>query len=269
MSPHTAPVKLPSDAPARPAAHRTIVALMLREMSTTYGRTPGGYLWAIAEPVAALMVLSIGFSLVLRTPPIGNSFLLFYASGYLPFSLYVTIQNTVSRSINFSRPLLRYPAVSWMDALLARFLLNGITNLTVAIIVFVGVLAVQDTGISLQMGTLALSFFMAAMIGLGAATINCVLFGLYPLWEMVWGIISRPLLIASGILYLVDDLPQLAQDILWFNPLVHVTSVARDAVYGLNHSDYVSLPYVFGLSFGGLTLGLLFLRRFYREILNA
>ena len=32
---------------------------MLREMGSTYGRSPGGYLWVIAEPIGVIAVLSI------------------------------------------------------------------------------------------------------------------------------------------------------------------------------------------------------------------
>ena len=35
---------------------RTVIALMLREMSTTYGRTPGGYVWALMQPLGSIIV---------------------------------------------------------------------------------------------------------------------------------------------------------------------------------------------------------------------
>ena len=57
------------------ASMRTISALVLREMSTRYGRTPGGYIWSLLEPIAAILFLSLGFSLVIRTPPTRNELL--------------------------------------------------------------------------------------------------------------------------------------------------------------------------------------------------
>ena len=36
---------------------RTVVALMLREMATTYGRSAGGYAWAILDPVLGVTLL--------------------------------------------------------------------------------------------------------------------------------------------------------------------------------------------------------------------
>lgn len=116
------------------------MALILREMSTRYGRTPGGYVWAVLEPVGALVVMSVVFAILLRAPPLGNSFILFYASGYLPFIISATIMANVQSAISFSKPLLMYPAVSWLDAIIARFILNLLTGVVIFIIVFVGIL---------------------------------------------------------------------------------------------------------------------------------
>jgi len=63
-------------------------ALILREIATRYGRTPGGFLWAVAEPVSAVLVLTAALSMVVHAPSLGTSFVVFYASGYLPFLFY-------------------------------------------------------------------------------------------------------------------------------------------------------------------------------------
>ena len=47
---------------------RTITALVLREMSATYGRSPGGYVWAVVQPIGMILFLSVGFSLLVRSP---------------------------------------------------------------------------------------------------------------------------------------------------------------------------------------------------------
>ena len=40
---------------------RTVVALMLREIATTYGRSPGGYVWALADPILGIALLTLVF----------------------------------------------------------------------------------------------------------------------------------------------------------------------------------------------------------------
>lgn len=250
------------------ASLRTITALMLREMSTRYGRTPGGYAWAILEPLAAILFLSLGFSLLIRTPSLGVSFLLFYATGYLPFSLYQTLSNTVARALMYSRPLLKFPAVTWADALLARMILNSLTGVVVAVLLFFGILAVVEHRAVLDLPPVVMSFALATLFGFGVGALNGVLMGLYPLWEVAWSIFTRPLFIASGVLFIYEDLPRVAQDILWYNPLMHITGLLRTGFYPSYQAAYVSQIYVVGCSLVVLTLGLVLMGRFHRDILN-
>jgi capsular polysaccharide transport system permease protein len=247
---------------------RTIAALMLREMGSTYGRSPGGYLWVIAEPIGVIVVLSIGFSFLLFAPSLGTSFILFYATGYMPFSVYSELALKTQTALNYSRPLLAYPGVTWLDALLARFVLNLITGATVSALLFSGILILVETQTVLDIGPILTGMAMAACLGLGVGTLNCVLFGLFPVWRQVWGVVTRPLFLASGILFLYEDLPAVAQDILWWNPLIHVVGWVRTGFYPTYHASYVSLTYCFGLGLGLLALGLIFLRAHYKRVLE-
>lgn len=242
---------------------------MLREMSTRYGRTPGGYLWSLLEPIAAILFLSFGFSLVIRTPPLGTSFLLFYATGYLPFSMYMNIANTTARATTYSRSLLKFPAVNWLDAILARLFLNSLTNILVMFILLGGVWIAVDGRSSVDLPMAIISVGLAILLGFGVGTVNCVLTGLYPLWEMAWSIITRPLFLASGILFLYRDLPPMAREILWYNPLIHITGLVRAAFYSSYDASYVSIMYVLLVSMTLLALGLILMGRYHRDLLNT
>ncbi|PCI44588.1 MAG: sugar ABC transporter permease [Alphaproteobacteria bacterium] len=250
------------------ASVRTIAALVLREMSTRYGRTPGGYIWGIVEPLAAIIVLSIGFSLVMRTPALGTSFLLFYATGYLPFSLYQTLSATVSRAINFSKPLLKYPAVTWIDAVLARFLLNSLTGILITVILLTGILTVIESRAVLNLPPVVTAMALTMILGLGVGVLNCALSGLFPIWDVAWSVISRPLFLASGIFFLYETMPPLAQSILWYNPLIHIIGLMRTGFYPTYTAAHVNELYVLGVSLTCLVLGLILLGRYHRDILN-
>ncbi|PCH75594.1 MAG: sugar ABC transporter permease [Rhodobacteraceae bacterium] len=250
------------------ASSRTIAALILREMSTRYGRTPGGYIWAILEPLAAIIVLSIAFSLVMRTPSLGISFPLFYATGFLPFSLYQNLSNTIARAISFSKPLLKYPAVTWIDAVIARFLLNSLTGLLVSILLLSGLLMVIDNRVILDFSAIISAMGLVMLLGLGVGVLNCVLSGLFPLWAMIWSIITTPLFLASGIFFLYETLPPLARDILWYNPLIHIVGLMRTGFYPSYTAAYINIPYVLGIALICLALGLILLGRYHRDILN-
>lgn len=250
------------------ATFRAVSALILREMATRYGNSPGGFAWALLEPLGSIVLLGIGFSLLLRNPPLGNSFILFYATGFLPFSLYMNVAGMVAQSLGFSRPLLQYPAVTWVDAALARFLLNSLTGLLVSFILLSTLLWLTDSRVLLDLPPIMGAMFLAMLIAAGVGVLNCALFGLYPIWAQIWGIVTRPLFLASGVIFLLDDLPPMAQSILWYNPLMHVTGLMREGFYPTYRPDYIDITYMVGFGLVTLFLGVLLMGRYHREILS-
>ena len=160
------------------ATFRSVMALMLREMSTTYGRSPVGYLWAVLQPVAGIILLTLVFSLFLRWPPIGKSFMMFYATGIIPFLFYTEISMKLATSVQFSRQLLAYPSVTVVDALLARFVLNVMTQFLVAFILFGAFMMIDETDAAVDFPAVALGFAMAARL-IGIVCIGLVLAAIF------------------------------------------------------------------------------------------
>ena len=247
---------------------RTVSALMLREMSTRYGKSPGGYVWAILEPLGAILILGFGFSLIIKSPALGSSFLLFYATGYLPFHLYQSLSGVVMRGIFFSHSLLFYPVVTWVDALLARFILNALTGILVFYLLMLGITFVLDIDAIIEMEPVLWSTLLALFLGLGVGTLNCALYGLFPVWDVVWSILTRPLFLASGIFFTYDGLPQTAQAILWYNPLVHIVGLMRSGFYPMYPAHYADSVFVLAVSAVTLFFGVLLLRRYHRTIIT-
>jgi capsular polysaccharide transport system permease protein len=264
------PPLVPREAAAEPwrAFLRVQNALILREVATRYGRTPGGFLWAVIEPVAAVLVLTAALSMIVHAPSLGTSFVVFYASGYLPFLFYATLQGHVQQALVYSRPLLVFPAVSWIDAIAARFVLNAVTGLTVVALVMVGLaLATGQVEIAAP-GRILLAIGLAALLGLGLGTLNCLLIGLFPLWGQVWAILSRPLFLVAGVIFVMEDLPTSFQDWLILTPWIHITGLFRAGLYPGYEAAYASVPIVLAWSLVPLALGLAFLQKHRHEILQ-
>ncbi|MGJ8609450.1 MAG: ABC transporter permease [Octadecabacter sp.] len=262
------PAQTPKPTNRRFASLRTILALVMREMATSYGRSPGGYLWAIVEPAAGIALLSALFSLGFRSPAIGTNFAIFYATGLVPFLLFTTVSNKVAMSLLFSKPLMAYPRVTFMDAILGRFIVNLLTQLMVSYVVFTGILVLFETRTIPDIAGIALAMTMAASLALGVGTLNAVLFTAFPVWQQVWSILTRPLLLLSGVIFIFDNIPRPYDDYLWWNPVIHVVGQMRDSFYPTYDGSYISHVYVFGVSGITLLFGVLFLRRFHRDILD-
>lgn len=250
------------------ATPRAVIALMLREISTTYGRSPGGYLWAVLEPAAGIALLTLIFSIGFRSPPLGTNFALFYAAGILPFLMYSDISGKLGQTIQFSRALLAYPRVTFLDALMARFLLNILTQLVVHGLVMGFIILMQRPDTAFDLSSIALSYVMLLSLAFGVGTLNSFLTLAYPVWQTAWAVLNRPLFLVSCIFFNFEIVPRPFSDYLWFNPLVHVVGMMRDGFYPFYQPTYVSVMYP--VAVGGLLalLGLFLLNRYHRDILD-
>tara|TARA_R100001369_G_scaffold24472_2_gene44922 strand:- start:1631 stop:2437 length:807 start_codon:yes stop_codon:yes gene_type:complete len=247
---------------------RTVTALLLREMSTTYGRSALGYLWAILEPVAGVALMSFVFSYAFNSPAIGTNFPLFFATGMLPFTAYTDGAQKISQALRFSRSLLFYPGVTFIDALLARFLMSFMTNIMIVVLVFTGIVVVFDLRLIIDIPAIILGFSMAFALGAGIGTLNCYLLMAFPIWERIWAVLNRPLFIVSCIFFLYDTIPMPYKDWLWWNPIIHIVGAVRRGIYATYDASYVSPLYVFSVSLVCMAAGLLLLRRHHKDLLN-
>lgn len=253
---------------ARLSGLRVVFALIIREMSTTYGRSAGGYIWAILEPVGAIALMSLVFSYAFRTPALGVNFPLFYATGYLPFMFYMGTSANISNSIRFNKQLLFYPRVTYIDSIFARFLLSFTTHVLVFYIIIFGIFILTETRSTLQFQYIFSSFSMAAALSFGVGVLNCFLFEISPSWQRVWSVLNRPMFILSTIFFTVESVPDPFRTFLLYNPLVHIVSEMRKGFYPYYDGVYVSHVYIYGVSILLTGTGLFLLKRYNKDILD-
>ena len=199
-------------------------------------------------------------------PGLGENFPIFYATGMMPFVMYTGLQGKIASALNFSKALLAYPTVTFVDAILGRFILDVMTQLLVSYLILGGILLIYETRTTLDFPLIFESFALAALLGLGLGTLTCYVFTRFPLAQRAWGIITRPLFLISCIFYLYGTVPEPYRSYLWYNPLVHVVGLMREGFYSEYDAYYVSRTYVLGISLVSLTLGLLLLRRYHAEL---
>ena len=247
---------------------RVVMALILREIGSRDSRSSLGFLWSIIDPIATVALLSIAFSLFLRTPRLGTNFALYYVTGIVPFHLYSQVANRVAGSVRFSRQLLGFPSVMVLDTMIARFLLNYFINIVVFIVLTYGIIHYYDLRLNLDLQPIVLALAMSGALAIGVGAFNSVLFILFPSYEHVWGMFTRPMTIASGVLILIEDLPDWLYDILWWNPAAHLVAEMRHGFYPFYDTSWVSPFYVFTFSAITFALGLITLLRHVYDALD-
>ena len=148
-------------------------------------------------------------------------------------------------AIQFSKSLLSYPSVTFLDAIFARFVLNIITGILVFSITTWALLLLFDPDVVIDPYHVILSLLLAFLLGAGVGVLNCFLFAYLPDWQRIWNIFNRPMFILSGTLFIFESIPPAFQNILWFNPVIHVVGIMRKGFYPTYEASYVSLVFVF------------------------
>ena len=245
---------------------RVTAALIVREMSTRFGSKPGGYLWAIFDPVAHVALMTIIFQAIARMPALGLSFPLFFASGYLPFTFYQRMSSFMAGTMKANKALLSYPIVSPFDAIVSRFILQLMTDALVTILILLMIIEMSGVSQTMNIGGMIEAASAAALLGLGIGTINIVMFARFPLYEQIFSIINRPLFMVSGVFFLPESLPNPFRDVILHNPLVHIIMWFRASMYPEYRVEALDKGYVIEFALVCFVAGLMLLTASTREI---
>ncbi|MDK1389754.1 Polysialic acid transport protein KpsM [Ensifer psoraleae] len=237
---------------------RVVSAMIVREMSTKFGSKPGGYLWALLEPIGYIAMMTVIFGAIAHTPALGTSFILFFATGYLGYQMYQAKVMYLSSAVRANKPLLSYPNVAPIDAITARYVLQTLTTTLVSAIVFAAIFLTLPHSPELNWPRLLEAELYAGSLALGVGLFNSVMFVKYALYEQIYGILTRPMFLLCGVFFVPGDMPHPYRDILLSNPLCHVIMLFRTGFYPEYRAIGLDLPYLALCSalvfFGGMTV---------------
>jgi capsular polysaccharide transport system permease protein len=225
---------------------RVVAALLVREMSTRFGSNPGGYIWALVDPVANIAILSALFGAIARAPALGTSFPLFFATGFLCFQYYQATVTYVNFAVRANKALLNYPNVAPIDTVMARYILQFGTTTMVSVVVLGVVLMTMRAPPSLHWPPIFEAIVLASLLGLGNGLLNNAMFTRFPIYEKLFTIINRPLYFMSGVFFLADAIPHPYREVVMMNPLVHVIMLFRQGFYPEYRAAAIDLGYLYG-----------------------
>ncbi|WP_310619170.1 ABC transporter permease [Flexibacterium corallicola] len=244
---------------------RVIGALVLREARSSFGNTKLGYLWTILSPAFGVFLLVMIFSAVGRSPSIGTSFALFFATGIMPFQAFVKINSNLMTAIKSSRGLLTYPMVKETDIVFSKYLFYYLTFVLVMLMFFNMLIAVDMAFPPQRLETVLMAFTSVTLLALGAGMTNAVIFKLWSSWQPIEAILSRPLFFISGILYIPSEFPSNIVYFLSWNPILHGIEWFREGYYGYYTSSVLDKSYLLGVALTLLLIGFTG-ERVYRKV---
>jgi capsular polysaccharide transport system permease protein len=245
-----------------------VFALFVRELKTRFGKYRLGYVWALLEPLAHVVVLSLIWSLIGRSEFAGIPVAFFLATGIVP---YLFFQKTVTQCMNAiesNRGLFNYRQVRPVDPVLARIVLETLVYfVSYMILVFIaGWYLEYDVSVHNLLGLVVVNILLF-MLTLGVGLTFSVYGALYPeVMKLVPMLIFRPMYFISGILIPLFMIPSEYHKWLLWNPLLHVVELNHVYYFRGFESPDVSLFFVFVFALSSITLGLLSYRRYWTRM---
>jgi capsular polysaccharide transport system permease protein len=223
---------------------RVIGALILRETRSRFGRSQLGYLWAIAEPLGYVLLMSLLLSAINRHAPFGNDAALFFATGILPYFLFSNLVKSVSAAFDANEALLTYPIVKPVDTLFARGVLEIATSALVMIVMFTGLMVVSKAPGPASIQVLVVAMFGLALLGFGIGALNAVVGRFLSSWRQIYDTITRPLMLVSAVFFPLDSLPPTLRDAVALIPVAHGVELFRVGYYPGYRSAALDVGYV-------------------------
>ena len=133
----------------------------------------------------------------------------------------------MTHAITSNGSLLRLPLVSTCDVVLARALLELVTDLVVALILLAGFTAIGLHAVPRDLGGVAAALIAVWLFACGLGFFNAVVTAFWKGWDKVWVQIVRILYFVSGIFYVPATMPDWVRHILAWNPILQAVDWFR------------------------------------------
>lgn len=222
---------------------RIVGALIIREMSTRFGREGLGFAWIIGEP----MMFCFGvIALWTATKPAyehGVRLAPFVMTGYMSLILIRHLINLLTAAIAANMGLLYHRQVAPLHILAARAILE-IGGATIAfMVVYLALFAIGQVGPPADYLLIYEGWFVVAWVACGFALVMTGLVMMFEMFERVVGLISYVIIPVSGAFFMVSWLPHGFRKVVLLIPFVHGVEMIRAGVFGEFVETHYNAPY--------------------------
>lgn len=248
---------------------RIIAALVVREVEAGQKSPLSGLIWAVLEPVCGIALLTLLFMIALPSPPLGTSFSLFYATGLLPLALFQDVTQRAQVALRFSRPLLGFSQLGLINLIAGRIGFALLIQLTSLGLIMLGLFTTLGPPPNVNPPQIVVALLAMAWLAIGFSFFGGWLSGIIPSWPRIWGVFLRPLILISGVFFLIDDVGDPYRDWLLFNPVAHPIVLFREGIFVDYASGLGSGAFVFGAGLCFFLAGVVGLRLTERQMLDG
>ncbi len=225
---------------------RIIAALIMRELSTRYGRENIGFLWIIAEPMIFATGVSFMWSQIHPAYENGIKLIPFVITGYLPLILFRQMVGYSVNAVRVNGSLLYHRTVTPLHLILSRCLIEfiGVTLAFVTIVTFYCFMGIMSPPHSLEdFGYVLQGWFLLAWVSVGLTLIMAGVAEIFEFVERFVQIVTYVAIPVSGMFIMVVDMPPHLRSISTALPLVHAFEMIRRGFFGSGISVFYNTTF--------------------------
>ncbi len=241
-----------------------IYALLLQDLTSRFGKSRGGFMWVLVEPIAHLLVPMFIFGFIRQGLVPGVEYPVFLVYGFLPFLLFKSVCLQIVNGVNAAQGLLSYRQVQLMDVFIAKTMAYAVIQAVVFAIVLTGLAMFGYDVLPPHPVEFAAVLALTIILAFGLGLVLAAFASLVPDARQVIQVMFMPLYFASGILFPVARFPD--EWIRWLavNPVLHLVELTRAmALDGYEPMKYLSITYLVVLALTSVVIGLMLYRLRY------
>jgi capsular polysaccharide transport system permease protein len=214
-------------------------ALILRELQALLWSRRFGAFWVLAEPILYVVVLALIRVYIRSRAMTDVPFPLWLLMGLVPFFMMRQTMIGLMGAVDSNQALFTYRQVKPIDTYVARTAVQIMINMSVLVILGFGMVFFLGYQIPVyqptqMLVTLCLMVLFAFACGMLLSTLVHALPDIAPIIRLMF----LPLMIISGVIFPIRNIPQPYYDWLLWNPILHLVDMFRQ----FSLANYTPLP---------------------------
>ena len=222
---------------------RVIGALLMREVLTRYGRHNIGFLWVFAEPMMFTLVIA-GLWSVLHMTNSNIPIIPFAVTGWSSLILWRSMPSRCSGAVAPNLALMYHRNVKIIDIYASRILLEFFGATMSFAILCIGFTAVDWMPFPEDILKIIFGWLMLAWFGAALALNVGPMSELFQSFDKIWAPIALLMMPLSGAMFMVEWLPDSAQKLVLYVPMVHGVEIIREGCFGSTIRAHYDVSYM-------------------------
>jgi len=245
---------------------RVIGALMIRELTTRFGRENIGFLWIMVEPLLFAGLVGLVWRFMKGPEEHGVSIIAFVASGYIPLTFFRHAVTRTVRIFSVNSGLMYHRQVKVLDFVLVRVLIEVIGGSMAFLFIGALLMVLGEFPMPADLGAFIAGWFLYCLFTFALCLVLAPMSEVSDVLEKFIPVVTYVMIPFSGTFNMLNWLTPEAQKVVWFSPFVHGMELLRHGLFGSRVEAEWDVTIPLAASLVLMLIGLAMCRRVRRDL---